>query len=495
MENFFDRKETAMDLCKSGELIRKLRKENGMTQKDIADRLGVLPKTISKWETGHGFPDASLLNGLADILGTNADTLLSGELSPKGEFVGNFKKMQFYVCPHCGSFLHGTGEAAVSCCGKKLSPLNVSPQNDTHCIEVSETESGYSVTVKHKMSREHYIAFISYVSNDTVMTVKLCPEQDSSAVFPKHSGGKFYFYCTKHGLFEYEIPAENGKTTDKASLTALISAFARAYVNKHSDFIPFRDSYAEKMFTEDEFQQIECFISAEHSNVTDYVNTSLAPTPLGRSKFCEESLKTAVKTGTWQYVILGCGYDTFSLRNAYPDLQIFEIDKAAVIADKLRRIKRAGFDIPTNVHYISADLSCESIGTVLGKNGFDRRKKTLFSCLGLLYYLTTDEISTLFESIATVSSNGSAVVFDFPDSHLFSSNVPRVKEMLKMAEMSGEPMKSCFGYSELEKMLEERGFLLYEFLNRDEIQQRFFDGCEMTAFENINYAQAVLFGK
>ena len=484
-----------MDLCKSGELIRKLRKENGMTQKEVADRLGVLPKTISKWETGHGFPDASLLNGLADILGANVSTLLSGELSPNGEFVGNFREVQFYVCPHCGSFLHGTGEAAVSCCGKRLSPLKASPQNDTHRIEISETESGYAVTVMHEMSREHFIAFVSYVSNDAVITVKLCPEQDNSAVFPKHSGGKFYFYCTKHGLFEYETSAETSKSTDKASLTALISAFARAYVNRHSNFSHFRDFYAEKLFSEGEFRQIESFISADHSNVTDYVNTSLAPTPLGRSKFCEESLETAVKTGTRQYVILGCGYDTFSLRNAYPDLQIFEIDKAAVISDKLRRIKRAGFDIPENVRYISADLSCESIGTVLGKNGFDRRKKTLFSCLELLYYLTNDEISALFESIAAVASNGSAVVFDFPDSHLFSSNVPRVKEMLKMAELSGEPMKSCFGYGELEKMLETHGFLLYEFLNRDEIQHRFFDGSEMTAFENINYAQSVLFGK
>lgn len=484
-----------MDLCKSGELIRKLRKENGMTQKEVADRLGVLPKTISKWETGHGFPDASLLNGLADILGTNADTILSGELSPNGEFVGNFKEIRFYVCPHCGSFLHGTGEAVVSCCGKKLSPLNALPQEDTHRIEVNEKESEYSVTVKHEMSREHFIAFISYVSNDTVMTAKLCPEQDSSVVFPKLRGGKFFFYCTKHGLFEYETPAEKRKSADKANLTALISAFARAYVNKHSKFVPFRDIYAEKLFTEEEFRQIEGFISAEHSDVTDYVNTSLAPTPLGRSKFCEESLETAEKTGTLQYVILGCGYDTFSLRNTDPNLQIFEIDKAAVIADKLRRIKRAGLKIPQNAHYISADLSRENIGTVLDKNGFDRRKKTLFSCLGLLYYLTNDEISALFENIAAVASNGSAVVFDFPDSHLFSSNIPRVKEMLKMAEMSGEPMRSCFGYGELEKMLEEHGFLLYEFLNRDEIQHRFFDGSGLTAFENINYAQAVLFGK
>lgn len=484
-----------MDLCKSGELIRKLRKENGMTQKEVADRLGVLPKTISKWETGHGFPDASLLNGLADILGTNADTILSGELSPNGEFVGNFKEIRFYVCPHCGSFLHETGEAVVSCCGKKLSPLNALPQEGMHCIEVNETDSGYSVTVRHEMSREHFIAFVSYVSNDTVMTVKLCPEQDSSVVFPKLRGGKFYFYCTKHGLFEYETPAEKRKSADKASLTALISAFARAYVNKHSKFVSFRDIYAEKLFTEEEFRQIEGFISAEHSDVTDYVNTSLAPTPLGRSKFCEKSLETAEKTGTRQYVILGCGYDTFSLRNTDPNLQIFEIDKAAVIADKLHRIKRAGLKIPQKAHYISADLSCENIGTVLDKNGFDRRKKTLFSCLGLLYYLTNDEISALFESIAAVASNGSAVVFDFPDSHLFSSNIPRVKEMLKMAEMSGEPMRTCFGYGELEKMLEEHGFLLYEFLNRDEIQHRFFDDSELTAFKNINYAQAVLFGK
>lgn len=484
-----------MDLCKSGELIRRLRKENGMTQKEVADRLGVLPKTISKWETGHGFPDASLLNGLADILGTNADTILSGELLPNSEYVGSFRGIKFYFCPHCGSFLHGTGEATVSCCGKKLSPLNVLPQDDTHSIAVSETENGYFVTAKHEMSRDHYIAFVSYVSNDAVMTVKLCPEQDSSAIFPKLRGGKFYFYCTKHGLFEYKSSAEKDKSANKASLTALISAFARAYVNKHSDLSFFRDIYAEKLFTEEEFQQIESFISADHSDVTDYVNTSLAPTPLGRSKFCEESLETAVKTGTRQYVILGCGYDTFSLRNTDPNIRIFEIDKEAVITDKLRRIKRAGFEIPKNVHYISADLSCESIGTVLDKNGFDRRKKTLFSCLGLLYYLTNDEISALFESIAATASNGSAVVFDFPDSHLFSSNVPRVKEMLKMAEMSGEPMKSCFGYGELEKMLEEHGFLLYEFLNRDEIQHRFFDGSGMTAFENINYAQAVLFGK
>ncbi|MGN0553988.1 MAG: SAM-dependent methyltransferase [Oscillospiraceae bacterium] len=486
-----------MDLCKNGELICTLRKSKGMTQKQVAEKLGVMPKTVSKWETGHGFPDTSLLSELADILGVSIDTLLAGNMTTNEEEVGNFKRVKFYVCPQCGSFMHGIGECTISCCGKQLHPLKACCPNDEHGISVEETENEYIVTFAHEMIREHFIAFVSYVSNDRVMTVKLCPEQDSSVRFPKFNGGRFYFYCNDHGLFEYEICFEASTSGSNISLTALMSAFSRAYVNKHSNFNLFCDDYAEKMLSEEEYNQLESFISAEYSNVKEYVYTNLAPTPLARSRFCEDALKTAVKTGTRQYVILGCGFDTFSFRNTDKNIRIFEIDKAAIISDKLKRINRAGLTPPENVQYIAADLSNESLASVLGKNGFDRNKKTFFSCLGLLYYLTNDEISELFESIAEISPDGSTVAFDFPDSHLFSSSVQRVKNMLAMAEKSGEPMKSCFGYGELEKMLDAHSFLLYEFLNRDEIQDRFFNGygSEMTAFENINYAQAVLFNR
>lgn len=485
-----------MDLCKSGELFRSLRKAKGMTQKQVADKLGVLPKTVSKWETGHGFPDTSLLSELADILGASIDTLLSGDITANKEELGNFTKTSFFVCPHCGSFTHGIGVLTVSCCGKTLYPLKASRPDDEHQITVNETENEYTVTLEHEMTREHYISFVSYASNDRILTIKLCPEQDRFVSFPKLSGGKICFYCNAHGLFEYEIPSEESSSDANTSLTALMSAFARAYVNKHTGLNLFHDDYAAKMFSEEEYSQLEQFISAACGSVTDYVNTNLAPTPIGRSIFCEEALKTAIKTGTRQYVILGCGFDTFEFRNKAENIQIFEIDKEAIISDKLKRIERAGLTSPENVKYIAADLSKDRLGSVLDKNGFDRNKKTFFSCLGLLYYLTNDEIAQLFENIAEVSSTGSAVVFDFPDSHLFSSSVPRVKNMLAMVEKSGEPMKSCFGYGELEKMLEEHGFLIYEFLNRDEIQHRFFDGCrEMTAFENINYALAALFDR
>ena len=60
-----------MNLNDSGSLIRGLRKAKGITQKDIADILGIQPKTVSKWETGNGFPDVSYISELADILGVS----------------------------------------------------------------------------------------------------------------------------------------------------------------------------------------------------------------------------------------------------------------------------------------------------------------------------------------------------------------------------------------------------------------------------------------
>ena len=67
-----------MNLIESGKLLSELRRSKGMTQKQVADKLGVLPKTVSKWETGHGFPDVSSVSTLAEVLEVSVDTILSG---------------------------------------------------------------------------------------------------------------------------------------------------------------------------------------------------------------------------------------------------------------------------------------------------------------------------------------------------------------------------------------------------------------------------------
>ena len=194
-----------MDLIKNGKLLCDLRKAKGMTQKQVADKLGVVPKTISKWETGHGFPDVSTVSTLADILGVSEKTILSGSLDLNLEEAGNMKNTKFYVCPCCRSFIQGTGNAQIICCGKQLDALKASPLDNEHMINISEIEYDYYVEFNHEMTKDHYISFVSYVMFDRVITVRLYPEQCSAVRFPKMYGCKIYFYCNKHGLFEYQM--------------------------------------------------------------------------------------------------------------------------------------------------------------------------------------------------------------------------------------------------------------------------------------------------
>lgn len=112
-----------MDLIKNGKLLCDLRKSKGMTQKQVAERLGILPKTVFKWETGHGFPDVFVVSSLADILGVSERILLSGDLTQNVREVGNMKKIKFYVCPNCSSIMQGIGDSKIICCGKPLEAL------------------------------------------------------------------------------------------------------------------------------------------------------------------------------------------------------------------------------------------------------------------------------------------------------------------------------------------------------------------------------------
>ena len=68
-----------MDATKTGVDLAMLRKARGMTQQEVADRLGVSNKTVSKWESGGGFPDITVLPALAELYGVTADDILAGE--------------------------------------------------------------------------------------------------------------------------------------------------------------------------------------------------------------------------------------------------------------------------------------------------------------------------------------------------------------------------------------------------------------------------------
>ena len=193
-----------MDLLKTGRLIAKLRKEANMTQKSVADKLGICAKTVSKWETGHGFPDVSLIAELSKLFGVDVSKLIEGELPQTKPDIGNIKRTKFYVCPKCGTILTNMAKAEIICCGRTLSPLVAKTPDADHSVCIQKIEDESYITFAHEMTKSHYISFVSYVRFDRVLTVKLYPEQDGEVRIPQMRGGKLYYYCSEHGLFEYK---------------------------------------------------------------------------------------------------------------------------------------------------------------------------------------------------------------------------------------------------------------------------------------------------
>ena len=190
-----------MDKYVTGAVIKKLRENKKMTQEDLADKLFVSSKAVSKWETGQGFPDISLLESLAKALDISVIELLSGEDIQNKNQSSNMLKSRFYVCPVCGNAVRSTGEALISCCGITLPPLEPETCDDAHCISVETIEDEYYVTVDHPMQKDHYISFLAAVSDSRVQFVKLYPEGNAEARFKIDRVKKFYAYCNRHGLF------------------------------------------------------------------------------------------------------------------------------------------------------------------------------------------------------------------------------------------------------------------------------------------------------
>ena len=191
-----------MDKYVTGAVIRKLRENKKMTQEELADTLFVSSKAVSKWETGQGFPDISLIEPLAKALDISVIELFSGEDIQNRNRSSNMLKSRFYVCPVCGNAVRSTGEALISCCGITLPPLEPENTEPEHDIRVETVEDEYYVTIDHPMRKDHYISFLAAVSNSRVQFAKLYPEGNAEARFKIDGVRKFYAYCNRHGLFQ-----------------------------------------------------------------------------------------------------------------------------------------------------------------------------------------------------------------------------------------------------------------------------------------------------
>ena len=189
----------------TGTTIRHLREDRGMTQAELGEKIGVSSKTVSKWETAKGLPDITLLQPLAQALGISVIELMNGEPITNRNVSANLLRGKFYVCPLCGNIIHCTGSTVVSCCGISLPPLEAEAPDEDHGITIENVEDEHFITVRHLMSKPHFISFVAFVTYDRVQLVKLYPEGEAQTRLQLRGMGRLYWYCNRHGLFKQKL--------------------------------------------------------------------------------------------------------------------------------------------------------------------------------------------------------------------------------------------------------------------------------------------------
>ncbi|MDD5953920.1 MAG: helix-turn-helix domain-containing protein [Firmicutes bacterium] len=194
-----------MDNARIGSLICQLRREKSMTQRQLAERMHISDKTVSKWERGLGCPDVSLLAALSDTLGVDLSQMLDGQLTTNHILGGNMKRIKFYVCPNCGNVLTALADTSISCCGKKLLPQRLQKAEEADKLKAERMENDYFISSDHEMTKEHHISFVALMTDDTIIMRKQYPEWDLQMRIPFFSRGRLVWYCTKHGLFYQKI--------------------------------------------------------------------------------------------------------------------------------------------------------------------------------------------------------------------------------------------------------------------------------------------------
>ena len=195
-----------MNTYVTGSTIKQLRETRNLTQAELAKRIGVSSKTVSKWETAKGLPDISLLQPLAQALGISVIELMNGEQITNRNISANLLRSKFYVCPICGNVLHSTGSALISCCGITLPALEAEEPDEEHEITIEPVEDEHFITVHHPMTKEHYISFVAFVTSDRIQFVKLYPEGNAQTRLQLRGMGYLYYYCNRHGLYKRRFP-------------------------------------------------------------------------------------------------------------------------------------------------------------------------------------------------------------------------------------------------------------------------------------------------
>jgi methyltransferase (TIGR00027 family) len=302
--------------------------------------------------------------------------------------------------------------------------------------------------------------------------------------------------------------------TEGHSKTAMGTAFMRAYHAAHACSPIFADFLAHGLITAEERlaseeRHLRAFALFEPARAAQYPdraqalaywmqNAGAPAIVLARARYNEDILEQAVRDGVRQYVILGAGMDTFAWRR--PDLlahlQVLEIDHPATQAHKRRRLREAGLQPPAGLHFLPLDFNEGNLEATLRDSSYDPQAPTIFSWLGVTYYLPQNAILATWRTISLLAPAGSAVIFDYLDADAFIPGrvARRVQIMKEIVQRIGEPMITGFAPADLAADLARQGLGLHENLGPADIQARFFQGRTdgYHACEHVHFAWALV---
>lgn len=290
------------------------------------------------------------------------------------------------------------------------------------------------------------------------------------------------------------------------NMTALMSLFLRAYHFRNNTDRIFSDDKAEKLLSKEEYETIgenlssgvsffaPGFTGTKQEALRLIADRQLAPPVLIRSAFAERALDNAVMLGASQVVSFASGYDTYPFRTEHESLTVFELDLPEMIDDKLQRIKTAGLRAGCKTEYIRCDLSKDELPGLLLGAGFDRTALSFGELLGISYYLEKEAFRHLLGEISSLWCEGAAIVFDFPT----AENTTASERTRSLAEGAGEKMKARYSYREMESLLSDAGFLIYEFHDEKSAAEAFCKahnlknpGQEISSPKGVGYVLAV----
>lgn len=205
----------------------------------------------------------------------------------------------------------------------------------------------------------------------------------------------------------------------------------------------------------------------------------LSSSIIARVRYFDDYLKTCLKNGIEQLVILGAGYDTraYRIEELKNTIEIYEVDHPSTQKFK-KDIMEKLFGNDDSVKYVPIDFETQKIDEELPKYGYRPDLKTLFIMEGLSMYIPKSAVENTLSFIKTCSKKGSSIIIDFyPETLTNGTSTERIAiNIREYLIKQGEPLKFGIEEKDVEQFLKSSGFNNITLVNSNEYKNLYFEG-------------------